>query len=157
MKTTYEHVDGLPREFCPRPRNTQKHPSKQLDRHSGQSTIADMDLAPIRYRRSRKPSKSSRQEFLINNNERHWTKSGFSLRLLKKEERSTFNQKNVLSMDHAKEPNKGTTARELITVFSMNRRTLTPERGDSASRVNQPKSTKKQPDLITWKEVIGKR
>jgi|TARA_A200000159_G_scaffold20006_1_gene16572 hypothetical protein len=63
----------------------------------------------------------------------------------------------VLVMDHAKAPDKGTTAREPITVFSMNRRSLTPERGDSASRVNASKPTKKQPELITWEEIIGKR
>jgi hypothetical protein len=39
----------------------------------------------------------------------------------------------------------------------MNRRSLTPERGDSASRVNAAKPTKKQPELITWEEIIGKR
>jgi hypothetical protein len=60
-------------------------------------------------------------------------------------------------MDHAKEPNKGTTAREPITVVSMNRRTLTPERGNSASQENAAKPIKKQPELITWEEVIGKR
>ena len=63
----------------------------------------------------------------------------------------------VLSMDHAKAPGKGTTAREPITVFSMNRRSLTPEREDTASRVNASKPTKKQPELITWEEIIGKR
>ena len=63
----------------------------------------------------------------------------------------------VLVMDHAKAPDIGTTAREPITFFSMNRRSLTPERGDSASRVNASKPTKKQPELITWEEIIGKR
>ena len=63
----------------------------------------------------------------------------------------------VLFMDHAKAPGKGTTAREPITVFSMNRRSLTPEREDTASRVNASKPTKKQPELITWEEIIGKR
>jgi hypothetical protein len=60
-------------------------------------------------------------------------------------------------MDHAKAPDIGTTAREPITFFSMNRRSLTPERGDSASRVNASKPIKKQPELITWEEIIGKR
>ncbi len=60
-------------------------------------------------------------------------------------------------MDHAKELYKEPTAREQITVFSMNRKTLPTERGHTASRPNVSKTTKQQPELVTWEELIGKR
>ena len=63
----------------------------------------------------------------------------------------------VLSMDHATGPDKEPTAREQITVSSMNRKTLPSERGSVASRPNVSATTKKQPELITWEELIGKR
>jgi hypothetical protein len=61
-------------------------------------------------------------------------------------------------MDHAKELDKEPTARKLITIFSMNRKTLpTEQRGHLASIPNASKTTKQQPELITWEELIGKR
>ncbi len=60
-------------------------------------------------------------------------------------------------MDHAKVPDKEPTAREQITFFSMNRKTLPTERGPVASRPNVSTTTKKQPELITWEDLIGKR
>ena len=63
----------------------------------------------------------------------------------------------VLLMDHAKELDKEPTAREQITVFSMTQKTLPTERGHLASRPIAAKTTKQQPELITWEELIGKR
>ena len=63
----------------------------------------------------------------------------------------------VLSMDHAKVPEKEPTAREQISVFSMNQETLPTKRGTVASRPNVSATTKKQPELITWEELIGQR
>jgi hypothetical protein len=60
-------------------------------------------------------------------------------------------------MDHAKELDKEPTAREQISVFSMNQKALPNEQGHSASRPNVPKTTKQRPKLITWEELIGKR
>ncbi len=63
----------------------------------------------------------------------------------------------VLSLDHAKVPEKEPTAREQISVFSMNQETLPTKRGTVASRPNGATTTKKQSELITWEELIGKR
>jgi hypothetical protein len=60
-------------------------------------------------------------------------------------------------MDHAKVPDKEPTAREQITFFSMNRKTQPTERSTVASRPNVSSTTKKQSELITWEELIGKR
>jgi hypothetical protein len=60
-------------------------------------------------------------------------------------------------MDHAKVPDKEPTEREKITFFSMNRKTLPTERTTVASSRNVSSTTKKQPELITWEELIGKR
>jgi hypothetical protein len=60
-------------------------------------------------------------------------------------------------VDHAKVPDKEPTAREQITVFSMNQKTLPIERGTLASRPKASTTTKKQSELITWEELIGKR
>jgi hypothetical protein len=60
-------------------------------------------------------------------------------------------------MDHAKVPDKEPTAREQITFFSMNQKSLPTERRSVASSPNESTATKKKPELITWEELIGKR